>query len=135
MCIRDRYNEFLYPIGCLIKSGVTLAYGSDSQVIPMNQMVGLSAAVNRLSKSGDILQPRERVSVLNAIKSYTIDSAYLSWQEKVRGSISEGKIADIILVDSNPLEIHPEEIINVQVLMTIVAGAVVWIDGKRFNSG
>ena len=101
----------------------------------MNPMVGISAAVNRLSKSGDILQPRERVSVLNAIKSYTIDSAYLSWQEKIRGSISEGKIADIILVDSNPLEIHPEEIINVKVLMTIAAGAVAWIDGKRFNSG
>jgi len=133
--VDQRYKEFLYPIGSLIKSGVTLAYGSDSPVIPMNPMVGISAAVNRLSKSGDILQPRERVSVLNAIKSYTIDSAYLSWQEKVRGSISEGKIADIILVDSNPLEIHPEEIINVQVLMTIAAGAVVWIDGKRFNSG
>ena len=96
-------------------------------------MVGISAAVNRSSKSGDILQARERVSVFNAIKSYTIDSAYLSWQEKVRGSISKGKIADIILVDRNPLEIQVEDIINVKVLMTVVSGAVEWIDGKKFN--
>ena len=131
--VDERYKEFLYPIGSLIKSGVTLAYGSDSPVIPMNPMVGISAAVNRSSKSGDILQARERVSVFNAIKSYTIDSAYLSWQEKVRGSISKGKIADIILVDRNPLEIQAEDIINVKVLMTVVSGAVEWIDGKTFN--
>ena len=131
--VDERYKEFLYPIGSLIKSGVTLAYGSDSPVIPMNPMVGISAAVNRSSKSGDILQARERVSVFNAIKSYTIDSAYLSWQEKVRGSISKGKIADIILVDRNPLEIQVEDIINVKVLMTVVSGAVEWIDGKKFN--
>ena len=131
--VDERYKEFLYPIGSLIKSGVTLAYGSDSPVIPMNPMVGISAAVNRSSKSGDILQARERVSVFNAIKSYTIDSAYLSWQEKVRGSISKGIIADIILVDRNPLEIQVEDIINVKVLMTVVSGAVEWIDGKKFN--
>ena len=133
--VDERYKDFLYPIGSLVKSGVTLAYGSDSPVIPMNPMVGISAAVNRFAKSGDVLQPRERVSVLDAIKSYTVDSAYLSWQEKVRGSISEGKIADIILVDSNPLEIQPEQIIDVKVLMTVVAGTVAWVDGKRFNIG
>ena len=53
--------------------------------------------------------------------------------EKVRGSISKGKIADIILVDRNPLEIQVEDIINVKVLMTVVSGAVEWIDGKKFN--
>tara|TARA_Y100000590_G_scaffold58342_1_gene61649 strand:- start:1593 stop:3113 length:1521 start_codon:yes stop_codon:yes gene_type:complete len=131
--VDERYKEFLYPIGSFIEAGVTLAYGSDSPVIPMNPMVGISTAVNRFSRSGDLMQPWERVSVLNAIKSYTVDSAYLSWQDKVRGSISEGKIADIILVDSNPLGIPPKEIINVKVLMTVVEGAVAWIDGERFN--
>jgi predicted amidohydrolase YtcJ len=131
--VDKEYVDHIYPIRSLMKSGVTLAYGSDSPVINMDPMVGISAAVNRVSQFGEKLQSEERVSVLDAVKSYTVDSAYISWQEKIRGSIEKGKTGDIILLDRNILDVESEDIINVRVLMTIIAGRVVWCNRERFD--
>ena len=83
-------------------------------------------AVNRKTKEGKVLGEDEKISVLDAIKAVTINSAYQYFEEDYKGSIKEGKFADLIIVDKNPLKVEKEEIRNVKVLETIKSGETVW---------
>ena len=75
---------------------------------------------------GKVLGEDEEISVLDAIKAVTINSAYQYFEEDYKGSIKEGKFADLIIVDKNPLNVEKEEIRNIKVLETIKSGETVW---------
>ena len=79
-------------------------------------------AVTRKTKTGIILGENEKISVLDAIKAVTINSAYQYFEEHKKGSIKEGKVADLIIIDKNPLKINTDEIKNIKVLETIKHG-------------
>ena len=83
-------------------------------------------AVNRKTSSGKILGEDERLNVIDAIKAVTINSAYQYFEENVKGSIKEGKLANLIIVDNNPLKIDKEGIRNIQVLETIREGRTIY---------
>jgi len=82
--------------------------------------------VTRKTSSGQVLYRGEAIRPMEAIRAYTIDGAYAAWEEGLKGSIEPGKLADLTVVDRDPLTIPREELKNVQTAMTIVGGKVVY---------
>jgi len=117
---------WLYPVGYMKAVGISLAAGSDAPVIPMNPLLGIYAAMTRRAESGGAVLPGEAMSVEDALSMYTLGSAYASFEEHVSGSVEEGMRADLALLDQNPTTIHPEQIKDIRVLMTVAQGEVVW---------
>jgi predicted amidohydrolase YtcJ len=117
---------WLYRIKTPLENGVVVAGSSDAPVVPANPMVGIYAAVTRKAESGQILLPEERIAPAEALKLYTLNAAYASFEEDVKGSITPGKLADMALLSDNPREIPPEKIKDIKVEMTIIGGKVVW---------
>ena len=92
-------------------------------------MLGLYAAVTRQTLDGDPADgwfPDEKLSVEEAIQAYTLNSAYASFEENIKGSITEGKLADIVILSDNLLEIDPSKIKDVEVKTTIFNGKIIY---------
>ena len=123
--------EKISPAGSSGKEKIVYTFHQDSPVLEPNMFETIWCAVNRKTKQGITLGTDERISVIEAIKAVTVNSAYQCFEEKNKGSIKEGKIADLIIVDKNPLKIDKNEIKNIQVLETIKSGETVY--KKRFN--
>ncbi|MFQ5640631.1 MAG: amidohydrolase [bacterium] len=123
-----------YAFKSIIESGATLCFGTDwpgtaAAEYPINPMLGLYAAVTRQTVSGDPTGgwfPDERISIEDAIKAYTYNTAYANFEEEIKGSITAGKLADCAVLSKNVLEIAPEEILETEVMYTIVGGEVVY---------
>jgi predicted amidohydrolase YtcJ len=92
--------------------------GSDAPVEPVSPILGIyTAVVNREF-------PKERLSIDEAISLYTINGAYGSFEENLKGSIEEGKLADIVVLSQDPCNINPEKIKDIRIEMTIVNGEI-----------
>ncbi len=117
---------WLYLIKSPLDKGVMVAASSDAPVVPVNPLVGIYAAVTRKAESGQVLLSEERITVEQALKLYTINAAYASFEEKIKGSLSPGKLADIVILNDDPARVPPEKIKDIQVEMTIIGGEVVW---------
>ena len=118
--------RWLYPIKSLINSGLIVAGSSDSPVVPNNPLVGIYAAVTRQAESGQQLPLQERISANQALAMYTINAACASFEDDVKGSITQGKLADIVVLSNDPIRAAPEQIKDIKVEMTIIGGKVVW---------
>jgi len=128
---RDRFlgeerARRISPLASALKKGVKFGLHSDWFVTPVNPIKNISVAVNRLTSSGKSLGPEQRISVRQAIRAVTIDAAYLGFDEKIKGSIEVGKLADFVVLSDNPLRVSPEEIDKISVKMTIIGGRVVY---------
>lgn len=108
------------PSGSLLKHGVRMSYGSDAG--PYGPIAGLYAAVTRRGWNGVVHGPGEAVSIKDAIRMHTYEPAYFTFDERTRGSIEVGKVADFVVLDTDPLTIDPARIPDVRVLRTIIAG-------------
>jgi len=107
------------------KFGLFVAFGSDN--LPINPMVGLYAAITRKGPSGRAHGfESEAVSRADAIRMYTANGPYLSWEEKTKGTLEPGKFADIIVLPFDPLTADPEVILKSKVDMTFLAGKLVY---------
>ncbi|HEY7818646.1 MAG TPA: amidohydrolase family protein, partial [Vicinamibacteria bacterium] len=106
------------------KHGLFIAFGSDN--LPIGPMVGLYTAVTRKGMSGAVYGPEEAVTIQEAIRMYTANGPYLTWEEKTKGTLEPGKLADMIVLDSDPLTIPPEELLTTNVDLTIIGGKVVY---------
>jgi predicted amidohydrolase YtcJ len=112
------------PEATLTRHGIFMAFGSD--ILPIGPMVGLYAAVTRKGKSGTVYGSDEKISMADAIRRYTRDGAYLTWQEKVKGTLEPGKMADMIVLNKDLLTIEPSQILTTEVDLTIVDGRIVY---------
>ncbi len=117
---------WLYRIRSPLESGVVVAGSSDAPVVPNNPLIGIYAAVTRRVESGQALLPEERITVGQALALYTVNAAYASFEENIKGSISPGKLADMVVLSDDPSRIPPEQIKDIKVEMTIIGGEVVW---------
>jgi predicted amidohydrolase YtcJ len=118
-----------YAFRTLLDRGVHLAFGTDWSVAPLNPMLGLYAAVTRATLDGkhpDGWVPEQKITIQEAIEAYTLGSAYAEFQEKDKGSITTGKLADLILVSDNLLKIDPRAVRDAKVEMTMVGGKIVY---------
>jgi len=117
---------WLYRFRSFIESGLTVAGSSDCPVVPANPLVGIYAAVTRRAETGQEILPEQSVSASQALAMYTVNAAYVSFEEDIKGSIARGKLADMVLLSGDPTRLPPEEIKDIKVEMTIIGGEVVW---------
>jgi predicted amidohydrolase YtcJ len=118
-----------YAFRTLLDSGAVLAFGTDWTVAPLNPLISVYAAVTRRTLDGKNPNgwfPDQKLSVEEAVRAYTVGSAYAEFQDKVKGTISPGKFADLVLLDKNIFDIDPVEIENAHVVLTMVDGRVVY---------
>lgn len=118
-----------YPFRTFLDDGVHLAFGTDWPVAPLNPMLGLYAAVTRATLDGKHPEgwiPEQKISIQEAIDAYTLGSAYAEFQDKEKGSVTPGKLADLVLVSDNLLKIDPKAIRDAKVEMTMVGGKIVY---------
>jgi predicted amidohydrolase YtcJ len=121
--------ETTYPFRSFLDAGVKLSFGSDWTVAPLNPLLGIYAAVTRRTTDGANPNgwfPKQKISVAGAIEAYTINNAYASFEEKEKGSITVGKLADLVVLSDDILSVDPVKIEHVQVEMTVVGGKVVY---------
>jgi predicted amidohydrolase YtcJ len=118
--------EWLYRFKSFLDSGLVVAGSSDSPIVPNSPLMGIYGAVTRETESGHLLLPHERISATQALALYTINGAYASFEEGIKGSITPGKLADMVLLSDDPTTSLPEQIKDISVIMTIIGGEVVW---------
>jgi predicted amidohydrolase YtcJ len=115
------------PMRTYLNAGVPLAGSSDSSITDYNPWVGMHAAVNRTTVTGrDLGKAREALTPTEALRSYTIGGAYAVGREDRQGSIAIGKLADLVVLDRDPLAIDPATIDQVTPIKTLVGGRWVW---------
>lgn len=106
------------------KFNIFMAFGSDN--LPIGPLVGLYAAVTRKGLNGEVAGAEEAVSMPEAIRMYTANGPFLSWEEKVKGTLEVGKLADMIVLDKDLLTIPHEDIMKTKVDLTVIGGKVVY---------
>jgi predicted amidohydrolase YtcJ len=117
--------------GNLERSGARLVFGSDWPVVTPDVLRGLYCAVTRKNRGGKPeggWLPEQAVSLESALRHYTIDGAYASFEEDLKGSITPGKLADIVILSEDLFKARPEAILRAKVVATIMAGRVVYRD-------
>jgi predicted amidohydrolase YtcJ len=117
-----------YAFRSLLDSGTTLAFGSDWDVAPMNALMGIYGAVTRRTLDGkhpDGWVPEQKITVEEAVRAYTMGSAYASFDEKLKGSIEPGKLADLVVLSDDIFYIDPVKIADTKVWMTVFDGRIV----------
>jgi predicted amidohydrolase YtcJ len=114
------------PTGWCMKRGMRFTSHHDAPVAFPNSMRVLDATVTRRSRSGDIIGPDHRVDVMTALKAMTIWPAWQHFEDKSKGSIETGKLADFVILDKDPTAIDPENIDQIQVVETIKEGVTIF---------
>ncbi len=122
----ERRLEWMFAARSFLDEGVKVAAHSDHSASPFPPLMGIHALVNRTTKAGKAIGRSQRVSVMEALKLYTINAAYHSFDEDRLGSIEVGKLADMVVLGEDLLTVPKKSIIDIPVDMTIVEGRVVY---------
>ena len=123
-----------YAFRTFLDHKVRLAFGTDWPVAPLNPMFGLYAAVTRATLDGKNPNgwfPDQKLTMVEAVDAYTMGSAYAEFQEKEKGSITSGKLADFVILSHDIFEIDPAKIRDVKVLKTFLGGKLIWEAGRN----
>lgn len=121
-----------YAFRSLLDSGARLAFGSDWPVAPMSPLKGIYAAVTRRTLDGKHpggWVPEQKITVEEAVRAYTMGSAYASFEDKIKGSIERGKLADLIVLSDDIFSIDPVKIADTKVEMMVFDGKILF-DGS-----
>jgi len=113
----------------MLDAGARLAFGSDWPVAPLDPLSGIYAAVTRATLDGKNPGgwfPEQRLTVEEALRAYTLGAAYAAFQETEKGTISPGKLADVVVLSDDLFRIAPERIKDVRVEITILGGRLVY---------
>ena len=131
--VYDRVGEKLantsYAFNTMINKGIKVSIGTDSPIESVNPFNNIYCAITRSSIEGLPINGyniNEKMSIENAIKYYTTESAYASFEENIKGKIKDNYLADLILIDRNIIKSRPLKLLNTQVLMTIMDGKIVY---------
>jgi len=118
-----------YRFKSLYDAGAHVAFGTDWPVEPLNPMLGIYAAVTREFPEGGPVGgwfPQEKISLEQALRSYTLESAYAEYEEANKGTIEVGKLADLVVLDHDLFTIPAKEILTTRVVMTILGGRIIY---------
>ncbi len=118
--------KYMWPHRTLIDRGIPAPGHSDASICDANPWLAMYSMVTRKTSSGDVLYAPEGIEPVEAIRAYAIDGAYAAWEENIKGTIEPGKLADMVVIDRDPLTIDPDDIRNVKNLVTVIDGKVVY---------
>lgn len=110
------------PLASALGRQIHFALHSDCPVTPVNPLMSVWSAVNRITREGKVLGPEQRILVRDALRAFTIDAAYLAFEDRDKGTLVPGKLGDFVVLDRDPLAVEPETIRDIQVLRTVVGG-------------
>ena len=119
-------SQELYRFNTMLKRNIKLALSSDCPVADPNPLIGLRDAVLRKTPSGQIVGPSESITAAQALALYTREAAHFSFEEGERGVLTEGRLADMVVLDRDPLTMPAEQIPRCRVEMTVVGGKLVF---------
>ncbi|MCX7749128.1 MAG: amidohydrolase [Clostridia bacterium] len=122
-------SKYAYAWKSFLKSNIKAIGGSDAPCDNINPFEGIYSAITRKNLNGlpeNGWNPSEKLSVDEAVRLYTIDAAYASFEEKIKGTLEKGKLADFIVLDKDPYKIQPDDIKNIKVLQTYLAGRKIY---------
>ncbi len=128
-CVGPEREKYAYPWRSLLDAGVRLCFHTDYMVEPMDPIMNIYAAVARKDKNGEPPEgyfPEQRMSVEEAVRALTIDAAYAAREEDIKGSIEEGKMADMVVLSADPFQVPADDIRKISVETTILGGEVVF---------
>jgi predicted amidohydrolase YtcJ len=117
---------FLSPMKSALAKGLHPSNHTDYSVTPMEPMRMVWSAVTRQSRSGTIMGPDECVSVWEALQAITINAAWQYKEEDEKGTLEAGKLADLVILDANPLTVAADDILNIKVVETLKEGVTVY---------
>jgi len=117
---------FSSPMRTAIDKGLRPTNHTDYNVTPIDQLFVVWTAVNRVSRGGEVIGPDQRITPLEALKAITINAAYQYFEENSKGSIEPGKLADLVILDRNPLKVDPMAIRDIKVVETIKEGRTIY---------
>jgi len=117
---------FISPANAAKKAGIIFTIHHDAPVTPPDLITGVYSAVNRTTRSGMILGADQKITVYDALKAITINAAYQLQEENLKGSLKTGKLADMVILDQNPLEMDSKKIRDLRVLETIKEGKTIF---------
>ena len=125
----ERLNGY-YPMRSFMEYGIVAAGNSDGFGTSW-ALTGIYGCNTRKTSSGQYIGERESIHIMDSIRAYTINAAYLENTEDTKGSIESGKLADIIILDRDITTIDPEEILKTNIVMTIVGGKLVYRSNSK----
>lgn len=125
--------EHISPLFWALEAGVSFTLHQDSPVVPPDILLSVHNAVNRKTRKGRVLGADQRITVKEALQAVTIWGAYQIFEEKKKGSITPGKIADFVVLSANPLTVPVEKIKEIRVLETIKGGETVYCTKNDCN--
>jgi len=117
--------SWLFPLKILVEAGVPVVAGSDCPMEPLNPLLGIQEAVTRKQF------PQQQITVHEALRMYTINAAYACFEEKIKGSIEEGKLADVTVLSGDPTRVQAEKLGEISVEATILGGQVVYSESQN----
>jgi len=118
--------EFISPLKSALARGIRFSNHTDFNVAPIDQLFVLWTSVNRVSREGQVIGASERITPLQGLRALTIDAAYQYREETTKGSLEAGKLADLVILDGNPLTVDPMKIKDIKVLETIKEGKTIY---------
>jgi predicted amidohydrolase YtcJ len=116
--------DHLYPVRSMLENGLRVGIGSDFPIADPNPMVSICAAVTRRTENGSTL-PQQGIRILDAIRMHTLDAAAANFEEQVKGSLTPGKLADMVLLNENPFSVYSADIKDIEVIMTVLGGGLI----------
>ncbi|MBD7947135.1 amidohydrolase [Psychrobacter sp. Sa4CVA2] len=118
--------DFLSPIATADKMGLKYTNHSDDTVTPVDPLFTVWSAVNRTSRSGKIIGANERATPYQALKAITTNAAYEYYEENSKGTLTKGKLADLVILDANPLTVSADKLKDIHVVTTIKEGKIIY---------
>ncbi|MDR3573875.1 MAG: amidohydrolase [Anaerolineaceae bacterium] len=119
--------DYMFAARSYIDAGLRPVIGSDAPTCDESVMRGLDGSVNRTDrKTGEVVGAKQKISMKEAIRLYTINGAYASFEDKIKGSIEVGKLADLVILSEDIMTYPPEKVMDIQIDLTMIDGEVVY---------
>ena len=122
----EKRASFISPMASAIGKGLVCSNHTDFSVCPMDPMRVMWSSITRQSRGGKVIGPAERIDRWNALKALTINAAWQIREEDQKGTLEAGKLADLVILDANPLTVETDDILNIKVVETLKEGVTVY---------
>lgn len=125
--VPEKLANQVYPLRSMLDAGLSVALSSDSPVVPdLNPLLGMKAAADRLSETGNAVLPEQGVSVAETLPLYTLAGAAIAGEDAIKGNIVPGKLADFTVLSGDPLRCPPDRLTDLRVELTMINGQIVY---------